>query len=247
MRRPVAVVTGASRNIGRAIARALAASGHAVACFARDAAALQETVDVIVSDGGEASAHIGDVANDAALEGLVGDVVARYGRLDVVVNNAGIMREARVDATSAASFREVMDTNLVSHFVLARAAFPHLSQTKGCVVNIGSMFGALGVSAASSYCASKAAVEGLTRALAAEWASEGVRVVCVAPGYVRSDISARALENEKLQKVILSRIPLRRIAEPSEVGDLVAFLASPKAGFITGETYVIDGGQRMVV
>lgn len=244
---PVALVTGASRNIGRAIALSLVGSGHAVACFGRDEAALNETQRLVEEAGGTASVHIGDVAEEGRLERFVDEAHAAHGRIDVVVNNAGIMREEPAHETTAASFRQVLEVNLVSYFLLARAALPHLKEREGCVINIGSMFGALGVPGTVAYCTSKAGVDGLTRALAAEWAGAGVRVVCVAPGYVRSDISRDALADEALSRVILRRIPQRRVGEPSEVGDLVAFLASPSARFITGETYVIDGGQRMSV
>jgi NAD(P)-dependent dehydrogenase (short-subunit alcohol dehydrogenase family) len=109
------------------------------------------------------------------------------------------------------------------------------------------MFGAMGVPGAAAYCASKAAVEGLTRALAAEWARDGIRVVCVAPGYILSEISRDVLDDPDLSRRIVSRIPLRRVGQPREIGELVAFLVSEKAAFITGETIVVDGGQRMSI
>lgn len=243
----VALVTGASRNIGRAIALTLARDGYAVACFGRDAAALDETLALIRAAGGDGSVHVGDVAADDRLAEFVEAAADRHGGIDVVVNNAGTMHEASVAETTPAAFRAVVDVNLVAAFVLSRAAYPYLKKQGGAIVNIGSMFGALGVPASASYCASKAAVDGLTRALAAEWARDGIRVVCVAPGYVLSDISRGALEDPVLGKRILSRIPLRRVAQPEEIGDFVAYLASERAGFITGETFVIDGGQRMSV
>ncbi|MCC5857473.1 MAG: SDR family oxidoreductase [Ectothiorhodospiraceae bacterium] len=242
-----ALVTGASRNIGRGIALALARDGYPVACFGRDRSALTETADLIGEAGGTASVHVGDASSDTDLEVFARDAAERHGGIAAVVNNAGVMREARVGDTTPDAFREVINVNLVAAFVLARAAYPHLRERGGVVINIGSMFASLGVPAAASYCASKAGIEGLTRSLAAEWGRDGIRVVNVAPGYVRSDISAAALDDPALAKRILSRIPLKRVSEPEEIGDLVAFLASPRAGFMTGETVMIDGGQRMHV
>jgi NAD(P)-dependent dehydrogenase (short-subunit alcohol dehydrogenase family) len=246
--RGAALVTGASRNIGRGIALALAKEGRAVACFGRDREALEQTAALIREAGGTASVHTGDVAVDADLEGFAADAAREHGGIGMVVNNAGIMREARAADTTPQAFRDVINANLVAAFVLSRAAHPYMRDGGGgVVVNIGSMFGGLGVPAAASYCASKAGIEGLSRSLAAEWARDSIRVVTVAPGYVRSDISAAALDDPELSGRLLSRIPLRRVGEPEEVGDLVAFLSSPKAAFISGETFVIDGGQRMHV
>ena len=244
--RKVALVTGASRNIGRAIALSLSHDGYAVACFGRDKGALEETASAIRTSNGTASLHIGDAASDQAIEEYVAEAGARHGRIDVVVNNAGMMHEARAIDVTPADFRRVIDVNLTACFVLARAAHSRLKAHGGVVINIGSLFGASSLGSTVAYAASKAAVDGLTRALAVEWARDGIRVVCVAPGYVESDISKRALADPDLKKRVLSRIPQRRVGEPGEIGDLVAFLASAKARFITGETIYADGGQRVL-
>jgi len=243
----VALVTGASRNIGRQIAVALARNAYAVACFGRDRAALDETAALVRATGSQASVYVGDVAADAAVEGFVQAAAEAHGGIDVVVNNAGVMREVRIADMPPAEFRRVVDVNLVAYYVLARAAYPELRRRGGVIVNIGSLFGFVGVAAAAAYCASKAGVEGLTRALAVEWARDGIRTFCIAPGYVESEISRAALADPEKRKRIVARIPLRRTATPDEIAEFVTFLASPKAGFFNGETIVVDGGQRIQV
>jgi NAD(P)-dependent dehydrogenase (short-subunit alcohol dehydrogenase family) len=243
----VALVTGASRNIGRAIAVALAGSGHSVACFGRDRSALEETAALVGAAGSQASVHVGDVADDGAVEDFVRAAVAAHGGVDVLINNAGVMREVRVVDMPPADFRKVIDVNLVAYYALARAAYPELCRRSGVVVNIGSLFGSVGVAAAAAYCASKAGIEGLTRALAVEWARDGIRTFCIAPGYVESEISRTVLADGEMQRRIVSRIPVRRVATPEEIAEFVTFLASPKGSFFNGETIVVDGGQRIQV
>jgi NAD(P)-dependent dehydrogenase (short-subunit alcohol dehydrogenase family) len=241
----VALVTGASRNIGREIALALSRDGCTVWCLGRDAAALDETRVLVQEAGGAAHLFIGDAAQPETLEAFAALAVREHGRIDVVVNNAGAVREVRTSQLTPAQFLEDLQLNLVSQFALARAAYDSLKATgAGVIVNIGSIAGALGFPRAMSYCASKAGIEGMTRSLALDWARDGIRVLCVAPGYVESGVSAGALANDTARQWILERIPQRRLAGPADIAAFVAFLASPSASFATGETYTVDGGLR---
>lgn len=247
-RRRVALVTGASRNIGRAIALALARRGCEVACFGRDATALEQTAALVRSEGVEASVFVGDARRNESLEAFARQAADVHGGIDIVVNNAGIVQEARPEAVTPEQFLDVVQVNLVSQFVLARAAHASMkARGSGVVVNIGSLAGGIAFPNTAAYCASKAGVSGLTRSLAYDWAADGIRVLCVAPGYVQSDIASRALADERTREWILRRIPQRRIAQPEEIGSFVAFLASDEARFCTGETYYVDGGQRMAI
>ena len=246
--RKVALVTGASRNIGRSIALALARRGYAVACFGRDAAALNETASLIRELGAPASVFVGDARSNESLRDFARHSVETHGAIDAVINNAGMLVERRPEDTTEEDFWETLQVNLVGQFTLARAAYASLkSRGGGVVINIGSLAGATAFPKAAAYCASKAGVDGLTRALAYDWARDKIRVLCVAPGYVESDISKDALANDATRDWVLKRIPMRRVAKPDEIGEFVAFLASDAAGFCTGETYYIDGGQRMAV
>lgn len=244
----VALVTGASRNIGRAIALALARSGYVTACFGRDAAALDETASLIRSAGGVSSVFVGDAKSNRSLEEFARHAINTHGGIDVLINNAGVLHEARPEDVTADKFAEDIQVNLVSQFALARAAYASMkTRGGGVVVNIGSLAGAKAFPRTVAYCASKAGIDGLTRALAYDWAADNIRVVCVAPGYVKSDISRDALADARTRDWILRRIPLQRVAEPEEIGDFVAFMVSDGARFCTGETYYVDGGQRMAI
>lgn len=241
----VALVTGASRNIGREIALALARDGCTVWCLGRDAAALEETRALVQRRGGQAHVFLGDAARPDTLDAFAAQAQREHGRIDVVVNNAGAVRETRASQLTPAQFLEDLQLNLVSQFALARAAHESLKATgAGVIVNIGSIAGALGFPRAMSYCASKAGIEGMTRSLALDWARDGIRVLCVAPGYVESGVSAGALANDAARQWILERTPQRRLAGPSDIAAFVAFLASPAAAYATGETFYVDGGLR---
>lgn len=244
----VALVTGASRNIGRAIALALARRGYALACFGRDAEALQQTASMVRALGVPASVFVGDAKSNASLQAFAEHAVHAHGAIDAVINNAGIILERRPEVLTPDEFAETLQVNLVSQFTLARAAYAAMClRGGGVVVNIGSLAGAIAFPRTAAYCASKAGIDGLTRALAYDWGGDNIRVVCVAPGYVRSDISKDVLADERKLDWVLRRIPLRRVAEPEEIGEFVAFLASDAAAFCTGETYYVDGGQRMAI
>lgn len=244
----VALVTGASRGIGRAIAIALAEYDFSVACFARDKAKLDETVALIEAAGGKASVHTGDVSNDDDLQKLVDEVSALHGGIDVLVNNAGITEGAAAKNISPDRFREVLNVNLVAPWVLARAVQPVMkARGSGVIINVGSTYGSTGVANNSPYCSSKAGIEGLTRALAREWARDQIRVICVAPGFVKTDMVGDSFGGTEVEKLVVSRIPMKRFGEADEIAQLIAFLSTSKAGFVTGETLVIDGGQRSLI
>ena len=244
----VALVTGASRGIGRAIAIALAEYDFSVACFARDQAKLDETAALITAAGGKASVHTGDVSSDEDLQALVEEVSALHGGIDVLVNNAGITEGAAAKNISPDRFREVLNVNLVAPWVLARAAQPVMkARGGGVIINVGSTYGSTGVANNSPYCSSKAGIEGLTRALAREWARDQIRVICVAPGFVKTDMVGDSFGGTEVEKLVVSRIPMKRFGEAEEIAQLIAFLSTSKAGFVTGETLVIDGGQRSLI
>jgi 2-deoxy-D-gluconate 3-dehydrogenase len=242
----VALVTGASRGIGRAVALAFGAAGAAVACCARSAEQIEATAAEVSGSGGRARGFPLDVTRRNEIDAVVADIGAALGPIDILVNNAGITLDKRSVEVTDEEWDDVLATNLTSTFVLARAVAPGMmEQRRGKIINIGSMYGKIGVPRYAAYCASKAAVEALTRSLAVEWARHGIQVNCLAPGYVNTDIPREAMADEKLRTLFLSRVPARRLGEPEEVATLAVYLASAASDFMTGQTVYLDGGQTI--
>jgi len=242
----VALVTGASRGIGRAIALALAGAGADVACCARSHEQVEQAAAEIRDRGGRAVGLRLDVTRTHDIERTVREAESALGPVHVLVNNAGIILEKKTVEVTDEDWDIVLATNLTSMFRLARAVVPGMIERhRGKIINVGSMYGPIGVPRYAAYCASKAAVEALTRSLGAEWARHGIQVNCLAPGYMNTDIPREALADEKTRALFLSKVPARRIGEPEEVGPLAVYLASAASDFMTGQTLYLDGGQTI--
>ncbi len=242
----VALVTGAGRGIGRAIGLALGAAGAAVACAARTVDDVEAAAADIVAAGGRARAVGVDVTRSDQVAAAVREAEALLGPIEILVNNAGIILEKKTVDVSDEDWDAVLATNLTSMFRCARAVAPAMiRRERGKIINIGSMYGSIGVPRYAAYCASKAAVEGFTRSLAAEWARHGIQVNCVAPGYMNTAINRAAFADDRKRALFLSKIPARRPGEPGEAGALVVYLASPASDFMTGQTVYLDGGQTI--
>lgn len=244
----VALVTGASQGIGRAIAVAFAQEGAQVGLLARSRRGLEETLELI---GGSGVVAPCDVTDPSAIARAVDDVVSALGGLDVVVNNAGTRQNfRRLDELSIEEWDKVIAANLSSVFYVTRAAVQHLiEQRSGAVVNVSSIAGPLGFPTIGSYSASKAGVIGVTKTMAAEWCEFGVRVNSVAPGWTSSPMNVELRTdpaNAELFENIKSKILMGRFADASEVAAAVVFLAGASASYITGQTLMVDGGWSVV-
>lgn len=238
----VALVTGAGRGLGKAMAVALAESGAAVACVDIDQEVLDATVAEIVASGGNAKAYACNVTDSEAVAATVKSVVADLGGLDILVNNAGITRDNLMLRMKDDQWTSVIDINLSGTFYFARAAArPIMKSPAGRIINIASISGQMGNPGQANYSASKAGVIGLTRTIARELASRGVTVNAIAPGFIETDMTAKL--GEELNERIKEQLPLGRLGDVRDVADAVLFLAGPSGGFITGQTITIDGGM----
>ncbi len=237
----VALVTGAARGLGRAIAENLARCGAKVACVDVNAELLDQTAAAIVAAGGTAMALTCDVTDSARVSAVVDEVVNAWGGLDILVNNAGITKDTLLLRMKDDQWDAVININLRGTFLFTRSAARALMKSqRGRIINIASVAGIMGNPGQSNYSASKAGVIGLTRTVAKEVASRGITVNAVAPGFIGTDM-AHALGDEIIEQ-IKKNTPLGRLGDPQDVADAVLFLASEGAGFITGHVLTVDGG-----
>lgn len=241
----VAVVTGASRGIGRATAIALARAGAKVVVnYRSQEEAAREVVDIIKQGGGEALALKGDVSQREEAQALIEGTLTAFGRVDILVNNAGITRDNLLLRMRHEDWETVLRTNLTGVFFCCQAALkPMFRQRAGRIINITSVVGLTGNAGQANYAAAKAGIIGFTKSLAKEVASRGILVNAVAPGFISTDMTENL--GEEVRRSFLERIPLGRPGEPEEVAEVVVFLASPASRYITGQVIVVDGGLTM--
>ena len=241
----VAIVTGAGRGIGEAIARRLASEGAKVACVSRsesNSAKVAEAINALYP--GVARAYAVDVADKQAVEEVGKKIFADFGKVDILVNNAGVTRDGLAMRMSEEDWDTVINTNLKGSFNFIQAVMrPMIKQRSGRIVNIASVAGLMGNAGQANYAASKAGLIGLTKTLARELSGRNITVNAVAPGFVKTDMTD--VLPEAIKTGVLSQIPMGRFGEPEDIANAVAFLASPEAKYITGQTLTVDGGMVM--
>lgn len=244
LKEKVAIVTGASRGIGRVIALAMAAQGAKVVLSARNSEALDKVVDEIKAAGGQALAVSGDVSNSEDAEKLFSDAVAAFGRVDILVNNAGITRDGLLVRMKDEDWDAVMNINLKGAFVCSRAAAKLMTkQRSGRIINISSVVGEMGNPGQANYCASKAGMLGMTKSMARELAKRSITVNAITPGFIETDMTDEL--SEKVRNELAAQIPLGRFGSSDDIANAVIFLASDGAGYITGQTLGVNGGMYM--
>ena len=238
----VALVTGASRGIGKAIALRLASCGAGIAAVARSLEGLEGTLREVREAGGTAEGYAADVANAADVARVVEAVEAKFGKIQVLVNNAGITRDGLFLRMEDDAWQEVIDTNLKGTFLFCKAVGAIMMRARyGRIINISSVSGMVGNAGQANYSASKAGVIGFTRTIARELASRGVTVNAVAPGFITTDMTESL--PDKIKAEVKERVPVRRLGNPEDIADLVCYLAGPGASYLTGQAIAVDGGM----
>lgn len=238
----VVVVTGASRGIGKALAIGFSLAGAIVVLAGRDILALEKTAKEIGVRKGRGACQVMDVANVASIDEGMATIAEKFGHIDILVNNAGVEEICPSSDVDEALWDRIVDTNLKGAFFCSRAAVRHMKKDGGSILNICSITSEIGIPAAVPYGASKTGLVGMTRALAAEWASRRIRVNGIGPGYFRTELTETFFDDEKWQETMLAKIPLQRFGRMEDLMGTAVFLCSPAGGYITGQVLYVDGG-----
>jgi NAD(P)-dependent dehydrogenase (short-subunit alcohol dehydrogenase family) len=240
----IAIVTGGSRGLGRSIAIGLGEAGAQVVVISRTKKLIEETANEIIKIGGEAIAIPADVTKVEDIEEMKKAVLDKFGKIDILINNAGIAPMNKAQNISIEEWDRVIETNLKSVFLMARIVGERMiQQKKGKIINISSVLGKMASNTALHYCASKAGIIQMTKALALEWAGFGIHVNCIAPGFFETEMIKE--HDETQRKFLMFKIPFKRTGKPEEIVGTVIFLASEASDYITGETIFVDGGYSI--
>lgn len=240
----VALVVGGSRGLGRAMAESLAHAGADLALVSRGQERLEEAAAALRRDTGRRVLAVpADVVRKDSVEGMVDRVLAELGRIDILINSAGVNIRKPAAQFSEAEWHQVLDINLTGTFFCCQAVGPHMVERGfGRVINVGSILGSFGLAERTAYCSSKGGVIQLTRTLALEWAQTGVTANAICPGFFATELNQPVIENKPVYEKLCEKIPLGRFAEPHEIQAAAVFLASPAAGYVTGSVLYVDGG-----
>ena len=240
----VAIITGASRGIGKVIAEDIAKAGATVVCVSRSQSDIDNVANSINKNGGSAIAIACDISNGKQYQELAKSVIEKFGSIDILVNNAGVTKDGLIMRMSEDDWDIVINTNLKGAFNGTKAVTRHMmKQRSGRIINISSVVGLIGNAGQANYAASKAGLIGLTKATAKELASRGITANCIAPGYIETDMTKQL--SDKIRDALIQQIPLGRIGQAKDIASIVCFLASDDASYITGQTFTVDGGMVM--